>query len=71
MDTYDRLLKISMAEFARKVEREVDELFEAARALPDETCEIPYIGGTYPPHTPREQLAPSARRSRAVRATLV
>ena len=32
LNDYDRLLKIRMAEFARKVEREVDEVFEASPA---------------------------------------
>jgi hypothetical protein len=62
MDDYDRLLKNSMQEFERKVEREVDELFEAARALPDGACEVPWIGGTYFPHAPREELAPLKQR---------
>jgi hypothetical protein len=61
-DDYDRLLKISMAEFERKVTREVEELFEAARALPDEVCEIPFIGGTYSPHALREELVPLKQR---------
>jgi len=62
LDDYDRLLKISMQEFKRKVEPEVDEVFEAARALPGDVCEIPWIGGTYRPHAPAEELVPLKQR---------
>lgn|SRR5262245_43711138 len=62
MNDYDRLLKTSLQEFEHKVTREVNELFEAAHALPDEICEIPFIGGTYSPHAPQEQLTPLKQR---------
>jgi hypothetical protein len=59
---YDQLLKSDLQEFARKAAREVDEVFEALRALPDDVHEIPWIGGTYPPHAPLEKLAPLKQR---------
>ena len=61
-EDYNRLLKSALQEFRRKVEAEVDEVFEALRASPDDVCEIPWIGGTYPPHTPCEKLVPLKQR---------
>ena len=66
MDDYNRLLKISMQEFKRKIEREVDELFEAARALPDEIYEAPFTGDRYRPRAPAEKLV--SLKQRVVRA---
>jgi hypothetical protein len=61
-EDYNWLLKKSLLEFKRKVELEVDEVFEALHTFADETCEIPWIGGTYPPCTPQEQLVPLKQR---------
>jgi|SRR5262249_25899891 len=61
-EDYSQLLKKSLLEFRRKVEHEVDEVFEALCALADDVYEIPWIGGTYPPRAPREKLVPLKQR---------
>jgi hypothetical protein len=55
MSDYARLLEVSMCEFERGVEQQVKRAFEAARALPGDVAQVPFIGGEYDPHAPREQ----------------
>jgi hypothetical protein len=62
MADYDRALKTSLREFESIAEHGTEMLLEAARALPDEVCEIPIIGGTYNPHAPWEELVAVAQR---------
>ena len=70
---YDRLLETCVREFQRVIERVVEREFEAARVLPDDVVEVPWIGGwphgppgTYNPHAPRDELA--ALKQRVIRA---
>lgn len=43
----DKLLDIAADEFERVVKQIVEREFEALRTLPDETAELPWIGGKY------------------------
>jgi hypothetical protein len=52
---YAQLLEGYMSEYKRAIEPQVERLFEALRALPDEVAEVPFIGGSYHPHAPREE----------------
>jgi hypothetical protein len=54
---YDRLLKTCLAEFEALIASKVEAEFAARRKLSAETCEVPFIGGTYSPHAPAEQHA--------------
>ena len=51
MSDYDRLLETAMREFERKVGSLVEQKFElvAKRLQSGEECEIPVIGGKFPP----------------------
>jgi hypothetical protein len=53
----NRLTEACLRELENLVRGEVERMFEARRKLPDETTEVPVIGGEYDPHAPREQHA--------------
>jgi hypothetical protein len=64
-DDYGRVLETAMREFERGVERHVDREFERAlKAMAaGDTCEIPFIGGEWPPPEYRDGL-----KERVIRA---
>jgi hypothetical protein len=57
MSDYDRVLQNALREFEALIAGKVEAEFEARRKLPAQTCEVPWIGGTYSPHAPAEQHA--------------
>jgi hypothetical protein len=68
MSDYDRLLETAMREFERKVVSLVEQKFElvAKRMQSGEECEIPIIGGKFPP--PEYRIDQKQRVMRALRA---
>src|SRR4051794_13178346 len=63
MDSYERLLEVSMREFERQIVRQVELAFAG---LPDEVCSLPYIDGKYDPRAPAAKHV--EQKQRVIRA---
>jgi hypothetical protein len=63
MDSYERLLEVSMREFERSVVSQVELAFAA---LPNKVCPLPFIDGTFNPHACEEHADQKQRVIRAL-----